>query len=108
MQQHYTSPSKNGTADNTLNLDNSKMEGYAASSEQEKSLSFIEECEEVAADMARGINQTRRATIFVRKEQSELIKDRAYLCEMIETCQRDFETAVRHTKTLISKEQDQK
>ena len=56
MQQQYTSPSKNGTADNTLNLDNSKMEGYAASSEQEKSLSFIEECEEVAADMARGIN----------------------------------------------------
>ena len=53
MQQQYTSPSKNGTADNTLNLDNSKMEGYAASSEQEKSLSFIEECEEVAAVLTR-------------------------------------------------------
>lgn len=64
-------------------------------------LDFIEECEEVSADMNRGVCQTRRATIFMRKEQSELVRQRADLSELLDLAQKDFEIAVRHTKNLI-------
>ena len=57
--------------------------------------------------MTKGITQTRKATIYMRKEQSELVKQRADMSELLESGQRDFEIAVRHTKNLIQKEKDQ-
>ena len=43
----------------------------------------------------------------MRKEQSELAKQRSDLSEMLDLTQRDFEIAVKHTKNLIQKERDQ-
>ena len=37
----------------------------------------------------------------MRKEQSELVKQRADLSELLEMTQRDFEIAVKHTKNMI-------
>lgn len=64
-------------------------------------LNFAEVCEEVANDLTRGITQCRKSTIFMRKEQSNLARQRVGLAEMLDLAQRDFEIAVKHTKNLI-------
>ena len=70
-------------------------------------LNFGEVCEEVANELTRGISSCRKSVILMRKEQSELAKQRSDLSEMLDLTQRDFEIAVKHTKNLIQKERDQ-
>ena len=47
-------------------------------------LNFIEECEEIAADLTKGIGQSRKAKILLRKEQAELFRQKGDLADMLE------------------------
>ena len=68
---------------------------------QEELLNFIGEYQEIAEELTRSIASSHKATIFIRKEQSALVREKKDLKEMLVMAQRDFEMAFTHTKQLI-------
>lgn len=93
---------------NSITTNESKAQDVANGLDDENLLNFTEVCEEVANDLTRGIAQCRKSTILMRKEQSDLAKQRVDLSDMLDLAQRDFEIAVKHTKNLIQKEKEKK
>ena len=63
-------------------------------------LDFINDFQELAEDWMAAIQQSRKSTIFVRKEQSELAKQSADLAETLFMAQRDIEISIKHTNML--------
>ena len=50
---------------------------------EQEMLETMGEFSELASDLMKAINQSKKATIFIRKEQSNLIKERTDLKEML-------------------------
>ena len=67
-------------------------------------MEYMNEFRDLAEDLMSSIIQSRKSTIMVRKEQSELSKQSLNLAELLQLTQRDIEIAVIHTKNLIQKD----